>query len=299
MGAVSDHPAAGKHLRTEPAPPAREELAAQEERLEDGCSPDTPAGDSVQRRFVLAQAARVEAEALAMGGRAVRTDDFVLGDRRLAHPVLNQCFLLRPVGAIGPDALAAAVAECGRDGSPFTLWSAWPTPDLRSLGLVLSGHPPLMYRPAGPPPAGTVDPPGLEVTEITATSDVGDYVTFARTAAEAFGLGGLSTDGEAVWDGRVAASGWRFWLGRLDGEPVATAAASTSHGVNVVEIISTLAAARGKGIGAAVTWRATLADPTLPAVLLASDLGRPVYERMGYVAVQRTTVWVGGAGGHG
>ena len=32
-------------------------------------------------------------------------------------------------------------------------------------------------------------------------------------------------------------------------------------------------------------------DSSLPAVLIASDLGRPVYERMGYVAVSRWTFW--------
>jgi hypothetical protein len=87
-----------------------------------------------------------------------------------------------------------------------------------------------------------------------------------------------------------------LWLARLDGEPVATAAAFTSHGVNLVEIIATTAAARGRGIGAALTWRATLADPAVPAVLLASDLGRPVYERMGYLPISRATLWLGGLG---
>jgi hypothetical protein len=40
-----------------------------------------------------------------------------------------------------------------------------------------------------------------------------------------------------------------------------------------------------------VTWAATVAAPALPAVLLASDPGRPVYERMGYLPLLRATMW--------
>ena len=35
----------------------------------------------------------------------------------------------------------------------------------------------------------------------------------------------------------------------------------------------------------------TLADPTRPAMLIASDQGRPVYERMGYLPLFRFTLW--------
>ena len=49
----------------------------------------------------------------------------------------------------------------------------------------------------------------------------------------------------------------------------------------------------GTAIGAAITWAATLADPTKPAVLIASDPGQPVYERMGYLRVMRLTMWGG------
>ena len=41
-----------------------------------------------------------------------------------------------------------------------------------------------------------------------------------------------------------------------------------------------------------MTWAATLADPDQPAVLVASDDGRPVYERMGYLAIERWTAWL-------
>jgi hypothetical protein len=56
-------------------------------------------------------------------------------------------------------------------------------------------------------------------------------------------------------------------------------------------MVATLDGARGHGYGAAVTWAATTADPTLPAVLIASDPGRPVYDRLGYTALTRWTMW--------
>jgi hypothetical protein len=30
-----------------------------------------------------------------------------------------------------------------------------------------------------------------------------------------------------------------------------------------------------------------------PAILIASDLGQPVYERMGYLQLSRLTLWIG------
>jgi hypothetical protein len=48
----------------------------------------------------------------------------------------------------------------------------------------------------------------------------------------------------------------------------------------------------GRGAGAAVTWAATLANADKPALLVASDEGRPVYARMGYRAIERWTAWL-------
>ena len=83
----------------------------------------------------------------------------------------------------------------------------------------------------------------------------------------------------------------------LDDRPVACSGAHVTDGCVDVEYVATHEEARGRGIGAALTWRATLADPAKPAVLIASDPGQPVYERMGYLRVQRITMWAGGGGG--
>jgi ribosomal protein S18 acetylase RimI-like enzyme len=61
--------------------------------------------------------------------------------------------------------------------------------------------------------------------------------------------------------------------------------------VNGVQTVATLPEFRGRGYGEALTWTATTAEPEQPAVLLSSDLGRPVYERMGYIALLRFSYW--------
>jgi hypothetical protein len=89
----------------------------------------------------------------------------------------------------------------------------------------------------------------------------------------------------------------RVWVGYVDGLPASVAAAHVHAEAVLVEYVAALPWARGRGAGAAVTWAATLADPSLTALLVASDDGRPVYERMGYVAIERWTAWLRPQGG--
>ena len=89
--------------------------------------------------------------------------------------------------------------------------------------------------------------------------------------------------------------GVRIWVGYLDGRPVACAGAHVTDVCVDVECVATHEDVRGRGFGAALTWAATLADPAKPAVLIASDPGQPVYERMGYLRLMRLTMW-GGTG---
>jgi predicted GNAT family acetyltransferase len=84
----------------------------------------------------------------------------------------------------------------------------------------------------------------------------------------------------------------RAWVGAVDGRPVAGSMAFTSRGVVAVENVATLEQARGKGYGAALTATAALSSPDLPAVLIASDDGRSVYERLGFLPISRFTLWV-------
>jgi predicted GNAT family acetyltransferase len=78
------------------------------------------------------------------------------------------------------------------------------------------------------------------------------------------------------------------WVGN---RPVSASSAWTEHGINNVTLVATVPDARGRGYGEALTWRAALADSSLPAMLISSDVGRPIYERMGFLPLQRITLW--------
>lgn len=252
--------------------------------LTHGWEPDLDAGDSLVRRYVLATADRGETMALAVGGRARRTHAYSAADPDSPVMFDNAVVLLQPAAYLDlHDVLGEALAWYPPERHVVVL-SPFPTPDLGPIGMSLMGHPPLMFRPAGgdAPPL----PDGLVIEEVT-TDD--DLAAFVETIVEAYPMPGGQASGIA--DPRVLSPSLRLFVGRVDGAPVATAGARIGHGVIDVEWVSTRAAYRRRGIGEALTWAATRADPTLPAVLIASDDGQGVYESMGYVRLMRLTLW--------
>lgn len=187
------------------------------------------------------------------------------------------------------DDLLTRVAGIVPDTAPATLISPFDTPDLTAQGWHLIGHPPLMARLPGAakPPAM---PAELRIHEVV---DQSMLEVFERTLVDGYPMPDMQPYRWGMfYDERVLGGPTRLWLGFVDGDPVATAAAHVAGGVNNVEMIATLDGWRGRGYGAKLTWAATTADPSLPAILIASDLGRPVYERLGYAALTRWTMWL-------
>jgi GNAT superfamily N-acetyltransferase len=256
------------------------------EHLTTGWEPDLAAGDTLVRQAVLVHASwpvRVARGAGRPWRSGPRWAGGWIGDRGaltnpvvLVQPLTHSEETLRDIGALfSPQA-------------PYLLISAWPTPDLRPHGLVLIGHPPLMVR--FPSPRPDSPPPEADVREV---KDFDELLVAERVLVMGYPMLELEPlkPGELLGP-TLLQPDTRVWLAWLDGQPVAVAAAHQHAGVTLVEYVATLPAARGRGAGAAVTWAATLADPAAPAVLIASDDGRPVYERLGYVAVERWTVWL-------
>jgi GNAT superfamily N-acetyltransferase len=269
--------------------------------LATGWDAGTPATDTLLRAVSLSMADPSLGAHKDLRTRA--TDAWCAVDHGVPAGFGNAATLLQPLPFTGweqvLDEIEAFFAERPSSGEDpaghVLLFSPWPTPDLRArpIGWMLHGHPPLMTRPAGPSPASArLGPAGGGRVERVA--DAAALADFERTLVEAFPFadaasrlpGGLF--GPALLDDRR----WHLYLG-LDGQdrPVATAAAFVDHGHNDVNFVSTRPDARGRGFGEAVTWAATRADPARPAALIASDDGRPVYERMGYRALLRFTLW--------
>ena len=83
----------------------------------------------------------------------------------------------------------------------------------------------------------------------------------------------------------------RLWIGWEGKQAVSAAAAFVAAGINDVTLVGTVPEAQRRGYGAALTMQAALADPSLPSMLLSTDEGQPVYERLGYLSLFRFPVW--------
>lgn len=132
-----------------------------------------------------------------------------------------------------------------------------------------------------PIPAIPDAPKELEIQPVT-TSDA--LVAFRETAFEGFGLP-VPAARLFLTEPMLAMPTVRFYLGRVDGERAATAALVATGEVTGLYWVATREPFRRRGFGAAMTWLAIRAGRELGcsvASLQASELGRPVYERMGF-----------------
>lgn len=76
-----------------------------------------------------------------------------------------------------------------------------------------------------------------------------------------------------------------LYVGYLDDKPVASSALFVTGRTAGIYNVATLPEVRGRGIGEAMTWhcvRRGAAMGCVAATLQASDMGRPIYERMGF-----------------
>ena len=186
--------------------------------------------------------------------------------------------------------------DLGRDGRPFT-WTVWPSdtpPDLAArlvaAGFEDEGAGPVMARDLADP-TGLDEPPpvGLVVREATSESEVAAIAAFALGSArrrrprrdDLRRDAGARRQRGASRGCACSAAGWTT-------RSSPPAALFTGSGVAGIYAVATDEAHRGRGFGRALTVAAMAAgrDAGLDTtVLLASELGEPVYRRLGYRAV--------------
>ena len=218
-----------------------------------------------------------------------RWPDAWAADLGLPEPVCNSATLLAPLSIEGARDLTRRLDDFYDDaeGGDWLLWSFRPTPDLTSLGYVDGGPAPLMLRDPGA--ASIQIPDGLEIEELT---DPDMVAVFWRHFVDWYPwdrLAGVDV-GNAFQAGTLGTT-HRYWMGFERGQPVSVAMAVTDERLIGVYSVATAPQARGKGYGGAVTDTAARCAPHRPAFLKASDMGFPVYERIGFRKIDQFTVW--------
>jgi hypothetical protein len=256
------------------------------EHLTTGWEPDLDTSDSIVRQAVLAHASWAVAQASSLGRAWHDGPDWAAGHSGDRGAMTNWVVVKRPLLDLGR--VVEEVAALLPAGVPYLLVSAWPTPDLSPHGLGLVGHPPLMFR--APSPELAPARSDLEVRWVSGAAELADAERvivdgYPMPEMQPFSPGQLYVPELLDTSTRVVVA--------YDHEiPMATAAAHSAAGVTLVEGVAVMPEARGKGAGAAVTLAATTAFPGQAAVLIASDDGQPVYARLGYLRLERWTVWM-------
>ena len=176
--------------------------------------------------------------------------------------------------------------------APFQ-WNVGPSTRPTDLGAHLLRH---GFTDAGDEPAMGValadlpeTLPQLEGVTIERVHDAEGAAEWARTVS--MGFGAPTTEDAEPFVALVRRAQFgddspvSYYLARLDGEPVAGAGLVLAAGVAGVIAVATLPAARGRGIGGAVTLATLLearARGYYVGVLQASEMGYPVYARLGF-----------------
>ena len=206
----------------------------------------------------------------------------------IPSPFFNAAWILEPADT---GELDQAVARLRDTGLPFVVHVRDDLPGaieaVAARGLTNTGLLPCFALPltAPPPP-----PDGMTISRV-AVADLPDL-----QAATAAGFGMPIEMVELLYPpAMLEAPGVRAFIGRVEGEAACTAVSVRDGATVGVYSIATLPAHREHGYGTAVTWHLLAdADPGWDvAVLQASEMGRPVYERMGFQLVRQFVEFVG------
>ena len=172
-------------------------------------------------------------------------------------------------------------------GVPGSICDAWQTLALQEHGLRVWRTEPWFYREPGP--VVQMAPPELEVVAVSTPAEVYEF--------EAVSVRGFGSDDDLIEPGTyhpptvLDDEAMKMFLGRVEGRGVAAAMGYRMKDVVGVFGVATVASARRRGYGTALTCAAMLTDTGLPAILAPSREGEGVYRRLGFVSVGELSIW--------
>lgn len=196
-------------------------------------------------------------------------------------PFFNGGWVTQPAS---PSDIGSALEHLRGSGMPFVLHVR---SDLPSAERLLS---PFGIDPDGVLPCLAIEPvPVPQAPPELVMRRVGDaeWDDFLDATGRGFGMPRAMV--EALYaPALLAMPGVRAYVGYAGEEPVTVSTSFRSDATLGIYSVATVAEARGNGYGTAATWHLLRdAEPGWEvAVLQASDMGRPIYERMGFRLVR-------------
>lgn len=216
-------------------------------------------------------------------GEVIDSRDLFIANTGAPFGEFNLAFLKPPLLALD-EAIEKAEKFFGEKKFPFRFGVHAESrdevgPRLLDAGYIEAPAHPTMVLPKIPDPPPP--PAELEILEI----DPGPRADEFRAVAER-GFGFPTGMGQvAISDALIRHPDTTLYLGRVDGVPVATSLLQMSNRVAGIYFVACEADHRRKGYGEALTWAASVGGAVRGAAvasLQASEMGRPVYERMGF-----------------
>jgi ketosteroid isomerase-like protein/ribosomal protein S18 acetylase RimI-like enzyme len=145
-------------------------------------------------------------------------------------------------------------------------------------------------------PGTRSEPPGLEIRPATTDRERRDFLQVSAEAYATYGAPPAYAEDAFVSLESVCAPHVQGFVGYCDGRPVAAAAVYVTHGVAGIGWVGTIESARRRGYAEALTWAAVREGFRRGAAfanLQASVMGRPIYERMGFLTLTEYRVLIG------
>ena len=229
--------------------------------------------------------------AKACGGEILDERGVLAVSTGIPVAMLNIAFVRHPLAAPREE-LTAAVDFFDRQGLPFVVRvreGVDPAAEETAEGLGMPYSDTVPGMALHPIPQSPPASPDLEIVIVRSRESLS---SFQEVLAEGFGMP-LEIAERLITADLVSQDGVELFLGRVEGQAVAASTLVVTGSTAGVYNVATVNDFRRRGFGESLTWYCVsrgLRSGCSVAVLQASKMGQPVYERMGFrtVAPYRT-----------